>query len=102
MRTTILIALTVMFFTSPALAQGNRQSPDLSAIVFSEIEKRLVRDYYRGGARRAPDAAARIKAAKTQRGLGGNRGMPPGLARQLQTRGTLRPCGRSDPLATIG
>lgn len=87
MRTTILIALTVMFFTSPALTQGNRQSPDLSAIVFSEIERRLLRDYYQGGALRAPDAAARIKAAKPQRGPGGNRRMPPGLAK----RATLPP-----------
>ena len=91
MRTTILIALTVMLFAAPALAQGTRQNRDLSEIVFSEIERRLVRDYYRGGALRAPDAAARIKAAKPKQGPGGNRRAPPGLARQLQSRGTLPP-----------
>ncbi len=101
MRTTILMALAVMIFATPALAQVNRQSPDLADIVFSEIEKRLVQDYYQGGALRAPDAAARIKAAKPKQGAGGNRRqppglarratLPPGLARQLETRSTLPP-----------
>ncbi len=101
MRKIVMIVLAVINLAGPALAQGDRQNLDVASIVFSEIERRLVRDYYQGGALRTPDAAARIKAAKPKRGPGGNRRMPPGLAnrdalppglaRQLQTRGTLPP-----------
>jgi hypothetical protein len=73
-----LIALSILAvlaavpaLTAPALAKPpqRQQSPDLVDVVFSEIEKRLIREYYAGqGHGAAPD------------------NLPPGIRKRVERR----------------
>jgi hypothetical protein len=66
--------------TAPALAKPpQRQSPDLVDVVFSEIEKRLIREYYAGqGHGAAPDNLPPGVRKRLARG----KGLPPGSAKK--------------------
>jgi Ni/Co efflux regulator RcnB len=72
-------------------SQGVTQAdPTIADLVLTEIEKRIIRDYYRGD-----DDAAGQKAAKDKSGLPPGLAkkdtLPPGLAMQLERNGTLPP-----------
>ena len=102
----ILIALGFAVFVGTAAAQSTNQ-PNLADIVFSELEKRLLRDYFgKGKASAGSDEKAKKSKSKNTKGKGkgkGGRGgglppglakkdsLPPGLARQLERKGTLPP-----------
>jgi hypothetical protein len=68
--------------TAPAAAKQKhqqQQSPDLMDVVFSEIEKRLIREYYAGqGHGVAPDSLPPGIRKRLARG----KGLPPGIAKR--------------------
>ena len=109
----ILIALGLAAFVGSAAAQTTSgtagQQPNVADIVFSELEKRLLRDYF-GQGKSATDSADKKKKGESKstkakgkgKGKGGRGGglppglakkdsLPPGLARQLERNGTLPP-----------
>ena len=113
----ILVALGLAVFIGTAAAQSTAQSPSLGDIVFSEVEKRLLRDYFgKGKAPTGGKEKAEKSKAKSTKGKGkdkdkvkskgkskGGKGgglppglakkdtLPPGLARQLERNGSLPP-----------
>jgi hypothetical protein len=103
----ILIALGLAAFIGTAAAQVTNQPPNLGDIVFSELEKRLLSDYFgagkasTGGEKKTKKSKGKKTKAKGK-GKGGRGGgpppglakkgsLPPGLARQLERNGTLPP-----------
>ena len=79
---------------SQGVTQGD---PTIADLVLTEIEKRIIRDYYRG----APDDDDEAAGAGGQKGAKDKSGLPPGLAKkdtlppglamQLERNGTLPP-----------
>ncbi len=61
--------------------------------VFSEVEKRILKDYLGQGSVKDTDRRAKnkTKGKGKGKGRGKNKRMPPGLARQLEKNGTLPP-----------
>ncbi len=76
----LALVAAVPVLTAPALAkQPQRQSPDLVDVVFSEIEKRLIREYYADGGHGAvPDNLPPGIRKRLARG----KGLPPGIAKK--------------------
>jgi hypothetical protein len=65
--------------STPVLAKPpQRQSPDLADIVFTEIEKRLIREYYAGSGHAVPDDLPPGIRKRLARG----KGPPPGIAKR--------------------
>jgi hypothetical protein len=111
----ILIVLGLVVFVGTATAQSTAQPPNLGDIVFGELEKRLLRDYFCSGkASTDGQQKAEKSKAKNTKGKGKDKGKskgkgkagkgggtppglarkdspPPGLARQLERNGTLPP-----------
>ena len=105
----VVVALGLAAFVGTAAAQSAAQPPNLGDIVFSELERRLLRDYFgKGKASTGGEEKAEKTKAKGTKGKGkgkgkGGRGggpppglarkdsLPPGLARQLERNGTLSP-----------
>jgi len=72
-------------------SQGVTQAPSTIAdILLTEIEKRIIREYYRGGEDAAGKKDAKDKSGLPP-GLAKKDGLPPGLAMQLERNGTLPP-----------
>ena len=77
----LALLAAVPAFTAPALAKPpqRQQSPDLLDVVFTEIEKRLIREYYAGqGHSVAPDNLPPGIRKRLARG----KGLPPGIAKK--------------------
>jgi hypothetical protein len=83
-----LIALTILALlaalpalTAPALAKPPQRhaSPDLADVVFSEIEKRLIREYYGD---RTHAAAQDSLPPGIRKRLARGKGLPPGIAKK--------------------
>jgi hypothetical protein len=77
---TLLAALPAL--TAPAVAkqpQRQQQSSDLLDVVFTEIEKRLIREYYAG---RTNAAAADSLPPGMRKRLARGKGLPPGIAKK--------------------
>jgi len=79
--------------SAPGAAGVTQEQPDVIDIVFTEIEKRIIRDYYD---RIYQDWAAgagknKGKSNELPPGLARKNTLPPGLARQLVQNGTLPP-----------
>src|SRR5688572_15801450 len=76
----LLAAVPAM--TAPADAKQKhqqQQSPDLMDVVFSEIEKRLIREYYAG---QGHGVAADSLPPGIRKRLARGKGLPPGIAKK--------------------
>ena len=72
-------------------SQGVTQAnPTIADLVLTEIEKRIIREYYRGGEDAAGQKDAKDKSGLPP-GLAKKDTLPPGLAMQLERNGTLPP-----------
>ena len=107
----VVVVLGLVAFVGTAAAQTTAQPPNLGDIVFSELEKRLLRDYFgKGKASSGGEEKAEKSKAKSTKGKGKDKGkgkgereggpppglakrdsLPPGLARQFERNGTLPP-----------
>ena len=103
----ILAVLGLIAFVGTAAAQSTTQPPNLGDIIFSELEKRLLHDYFGKGKSSGDDEKAeKSKGRGKGKGKGKSKGgrggglppglakkdsLPPGLARQLERNGTLPP-----------
>lgn len=81
-------------FAGPAA--GNAGLTDLGRAVFSEVERKIIRDYYRNrwpeaGRERLDDGDGRKAAKGKDKGKGKHKGLPPGIAKKLERGGTLPP-----------
>ena len=105
----VAVALITAISCPPSVAET--QSPrDLAEIVFSEVEKRIIRDYFgrdrqseatndRGKGRRKGKGGKEKVGKKAKDGKGGGlppglakrESLPPGLQKQLERNGTLPP-----------
>lgn len=94
----ILIALVALVGGAglqPASAQGTDAvaagEPDVVDIVFTEIERRIIRDYYDRAYREWATGKGKHKNQGLPPGLARKGSLPPGLAKQLVQNGTLPP-----------
>ncbi len=84
----LALALAVPWATvgpRPAVAADQAST---AAIVFSEVEKRLIHDYYQG---QAPAQHGKKDKSGLPPGLAKKQSLPPGLQKQLQRNGHLPP-----------
>ncbi len=99
MRTLLTSLAMVIALTGAAAAQADRARPadGVFDIVFSELEKHLIRQYYtpQTAQPRAGQLDQRVRRGGPRRslppGLAKRNDLPPGLARQYQRNGTLPP-----------
>ncbi len=90
----LLITLALALLAGPALAQRNtRATETVMEQVFSVVEKQLIRDFFDEGW-----GHGKIKKGRGKHKTGRGRGMPPGLAMQLDSRGRLPPGLQGRPL----
>lgn len=97
----LILAGSVALAPSAFAASHNRaaQSDDLVDVIFKEIEKQIIREYFGGDTDdKAKGRGGKKKKAKGGRGGGGlppglakREKLPPGLERQLVKNGTLPP-----------
>jgi hypothetical protein len=73
-----LLAATAVPTASVFAKPPQRQSPDLADVIFTEIEKRLIREYYAGSPHAAPDNLPPGIRKRLARG----KGLPPGIAKR--------------------
>lgn len=87
------LALVCARMASPAAAQS------VQDIVFSEVEKRIIREYFDADLTGQRHGKGKGKDADLPPGLAKKANLPPGLAKQLRERGTLPPgiAGRNLP-----
>jgi hypothetical protein len=82
-RRTILAALAAvpLFAAGGAAAKGpRREAPDVADVVFSEIERRLIREYY---VQRAPAAGQDSLPPGIRKKLARGKPLPPGIAKRM-------------------
>lgn len=94
------LAVLAGLSTPIAHAQSTMTTDKAMNIVFDEVQKRLIRDYF-GEQAKSQSSGSYGKGKKGKGGKGKNKGMPPGLAKkdklppglqkQLQRNGTLPP-----------
>jgi hypothetical protein len=77
--------------STPGAAGVTQEDPDVIDIVFTEIEKRLIRDYYDRIYRDWAEGKGKGKNKDLPPGLARKDTLPPGLAKQLVQNGTLPP-----------
>ncbi len=90
------ILLASLAWLSPASAQEatpgvTQQDPDVVDIIFTEIEKRIIRDYYDHSYRKWAASGGKGKSKDLPPGLARKSTLPPGLAKQVMRNGTLPP-----------
>ena len=90
----LLSVLLICLTAAGSLAAEAR--PDALGIVFSEIEKRIIRDYYgdpehRRDADQGKNGKSKGAGGDPPPGLAKRATLPPGLARQVERNGTLPP-----------
>ena len=97
-----LISLIFLaIFMVPAGAQKLPTAKEIGNIVFKEVEKRAIEEFFGKKAEKAAEDAGNKKSKKAKKGKGRGKGLPPGLAkrdslppglqRQLEKNGTLPP-----------
>jgi len=95
-----LLALTLLagLAAPSAILAPSAHAQRAAEAVFNELEKRLIRDFFRAGATgQTGTAAAKAKSGKKGKsgemppGLAKKESLPPGLEKQLQRNGTLPP-----------
>lgn len=99
MRIFLILVAVAMFPLGAVRAEGATQTEEVLARVFSDIERQVIREYYRNrgevkGSERGDNrhAAGRGHKNKYAAGRGGGGGdLPPGLAKQLERNGRLPP-----------
>jgi hypothetical protein len=86
----LAVACAALPLRAPAMAQ---ETPDVVDIIFTEIEKRIIRSYYERAYRDwAEGGHGKGKHGKDlPPGLARKGDLPPGLAKQLARNGTLPP-----------
>ena len=71
----VVVVLGLVAFVGTAAAQSTAQPPNLGDIVFSELEKRLLRDYFgKGKASSGGEEKAEKSKAKSTKGKGKDKG----------------------------
>ncbi len=100
--TGIIVCIAFILFAVPANAQT---SNEVIGVVFKEIEKRLIKEYFGGPAAERPrddggdkgkgkdkdQAKGKDKSKQMPAGLARRDQLPPGLQKQLERNGTLPP-----------
>ena len=76
---------------TPGAAGVAQESPDVIDIVFTEIERRIIRDYFDRSYRDWSAGKNNGKSKEMPPGLARKNTLPPGLAKQLVQNGTLPP-----------
>jgi hypothetical protein len=79
--------------STPGAAGVTQENPDVIDIVFTEIERRIIRDYYDRIYRDWAEGGGKNKGKSKDLppGLARKDTLPPGLAKQLVQNGTLPP-----------
>jgi len=91
-RSGLALALFTALPTIHANEQGqNNSGNNLVAIVFSEMERQLIKEYYGDKQSDVTTSSAGPKSKGLPPGLAKRDSLPPGLAKQLQRNGTLPP-----------
>ncbi len=93
-RILLVAALLQALVWSRALAGLAPAATSVETIVFSEVERRIIKEYFealRGKPRGNPAAARSGKSGELPPGLARMDSLPPGLAKQVVERGTLPP-----------
>ena len=96
---TFAAVLTALLFLSPSTVSAapkgaaEMTGEQAAGVVFTEIEKRIIRDYF--GKHPEPaqdgDGGGKGKSKKMPPGLAKRQHLPPGLEMQIQKNGTLPP-----------
>jgi len=78
---------------NPALAQKLPTAKEMGDVIFKEVEKRAIEEFFGKKAADAVTGGKKGKKAKKGKGRGRGRGggLPPGLQKQLERNGTLPP-----------
>jgi hypothetical protein len=84
-----------LFIALPAIHANeqaqNNSANDILAIVFSEMERQLIKEYYGNKQSDVTNSSTGPKSKGLPPGLANRDTLPPGLAKQLQRNGTLPP-----------
>ncbi len=87
-----LIFVFALAVAAPAGAQKLPTAKEVGNIIFKEVEKRAIEEFF---GKKAADAVTGGKKGKKNKGKGRGRGrgggLPPGLQKQLEKNGTLPP-----------
>lgn len=88
-----LFCLALIALPAAASQTGNGTSRDITDLIFSEIERYIINEYY--GVKPVHDGDGENKAKKNKKGLppglAKKKELPPGLSKQLERNGTLPP-----------
>ncbi len=96
----LVFAFAVPASLSPTLAQKLPSAQEMGNVIFKEVEKRAIEEFF---GKKAADAVTGGKGKKAKKGKGKGRGkgrgkgkgrgggLPPGLQKQLERNGTLPP-----------
>ncbi len=90
-RIAIILALAAGLLTAQPTGITRTWAQDMADVVFDEIEKRVIRDFFGVKSSAAKKSAKKGKSDKMPRGLAKRESLPPGLERQLQRSGRLPP-----------
>ncbi len=90
-RIAIILALAAGLLTAEGAGITSASAQDMAGVVFDEIEKRVIRDFFGVKSSAAKTSAKKGKSDKMPRGLAKRESLPPGLERQLQRSGRLPP-----------
>ncbi len=97
----LLSLIFLAVFVVPAGAQKLPTAKEISGIVFKEVEKRAIEEFFGKKAEKAARDGGDKKSKKAKKGKGRGKGLPPGLAKRdslppglqkrLEKHGTLPP-----------
>ncbi len=91
----LIVLLSALLFVTAGCVQTTSaasSNKDLANILFSEIEKRIIADFYTDDASRSAKKGKHKKSKKgLPPGLAKKEKLPPGLEKQLKRNGTLPP-----------
>ncbi|MFT6559663.1 MAG: hypothetical protein ACJAYR_003549 [Sneathiella sp.] len=94
---TFLTLATILAFgaqavpTSYAASESNLSGKEIARVVFSEIEKRIIDDYFKDHSESLKNEKKKGKKKGLPPGLAKKEQLPPGLQKQLERNGTLPP-----------
>ena len=90
-RIAIVLALIAGLLTAQPTGITRTWAQDMADVVFDEIEKRVIRDFFGVKSSAAKKSGKKGKSDKMPPGLAKRDRLPPGLERQLQRSGRLPP-----------
>ena len=93
-RTLIALGLLAGALALPTVPAANAQQANLADVIYSEIERKIIRDFFGvkpEGTYRSKKAEKRGKKGGLPPGLAKRSSLPPGLQKQLERNGHLPP-----------